>query len=194
MALITIITPTYKRNLSVVLRCVESVKSQTFKDYEHIVCSDGYFDEKIQEESILRNFKYMFSPANLGNYGAGIRTFVQNQTDSKYLVFLDDDNILYSNYLEKMISNIGLEKYVTCDILHCGMVQEFVGKTPLILKGNNIQLYWIDTLQMMVERKMFEEVGGWEMKGYCSDGYTYQKIHEIYPNHAYVSEVLAIHI
>lgn len=190
-----VITPTYKTDKQIVMRCVQSVKTQSLYgklNIEHIVCSDGYYDPELDVLSKQHGFKYMYSDKNLGHYGAGIRNFILQHLDTYYSIFLDDDNILYPNYLQRMYEKIQENDYCTCDIIHCGPVQKFVGNPPFILKGNKLEKYFIDTLQIMIRTEKMREIG-WIENGYCSDGETYEKIGKLCTG-SYVEEVLGIHI
>lgn len=190
-----IITPTYKTDKNIVLRCVQSVKSQTlYKKFniKHIICSDGYYDKELDELSKKHDFEYMYSQQNLGHYGAGIRNFVLDKLNTYYVTFLDDDNIIYPNYLQRMYETIQENDYCTCDIIHCGPVQQFVGTPPFILKGNRLEKYWIDTLQLLIRTEKMKEIR-WTENGYCSDGETYEKIGRQFTG-TYVNETLGIHI
>ncbi len=100
---ISIIIPIY--NVAPYLsKSLNSVISQTYKDYEVILINDGSTDDslKIAEEfsGKYSNF-HLYSQTNQGlsaarNYGASL-------AKGEYICFLDSDDYLEQDYLEKMV-------------------------------------------------------------------------------------------
>jgi hypothetical protein len=75
--------------------------------------------------------------------------------------------------------------------LHFGPVQQFLGVPPIVLKGEP-KLYYIDTIQIMVEAETMKEIG-WVSNDYCADGKTYEELGKKYP-HVRVNECLSAHL
>jgi glycosyltransferase involved in cell wall biosynthesis len=98
----SVITPVYNR-ADKIKRCIMSVATQCFQDYEHIVVDDGSVDSSIIEiESIvkehgLENVKLLKNSQNNGV------NFVRNQAiknaKGKYLILLDSDDYFTFNAL-----------------------------------------------------------------------------------------------
>ena len=196
---ITIITPTYNRPNSVIQRCIDSVKNQTFKDYEHIICSDGH-EDRVKElvEKQNDNKLHYFSKKRTGKYGNMIRDTCLEVSHGDYVVFVDDDNIIFPKYLEVMynsLKNSGEDVgFAVCDILHNGPLHQSIGKPPMILTGIPIKVRNIDTLQVMFKKKALINVGGWlSDKDYLADGYTLENINKFYKFYK-INEVLGVHI
>jgi glycosyltransferase involved in cell wall biosynthesis len=194
---VSVITPTIHRDIATVERCVASVRSQLYQEWEHIVCSDG---ENEQEVSALCHgiregrLLYYWSPEPQGHYGAGIRQRMHRYAKGDYLMYLDDDNIIFPDYMTKMVKalddnpNAG---FAVCHIVHMGPLPSSMGDPPKIVTGSPPRLQNIDTLQVMVRAEVAKK-HGWILDGYMSDGYTY----EMWASHAEwveVPEVLAIH-
>lgn len=100
---VTIYTPVYNTK-DYVRQCVESVLNQSFSDFEYIIldngCTDGsseilqFFADKDPRIRLIRNEKNErgTAPALLQKYAGG-----------RYLTFLDSDDWLEPDYLEKLL-------------------------------------------------------------------------------------------
>ena len=99
--------------------------------------------------------------------------------NGKYYVFLDDDNILMPDYLEKMLNALetakGGERFAICRILHFGPLLLQLGIPPIYLRGEPRAQY-IDTLQVMVEANAMRQVGWKSGQHFHSDGVTYEEL------------------
>lgn len=102
MPLVSVVITTYKRS-EMLLRAIESVLIQTYKDIEVIVVDDG------SPEPVCDSLQQIFGdrircvshPQNLGAPAArntGIR-----QSRGKYVAFLDDDDVWLPQKLEKQM-------------------------------------------------------------------------------------------
>jgi len=106
MSIISIIIPVY--NVEKYLRqCLDSIVSQTFTDFECICVNDGSTDNSL---SILQEYANkdkrlkIVSQKNEGNYSARNRGI--KLSNSEYITFIDSDDWIENNYLEKLYSNI----------------------------------------------------------------------------------------
>lgn len=101
----SVVIPAY--NLSeYIVETLESVFAQTFTDYEVILVNDGSPDTSIFEEKIkpfLSKIIYL-KQENLG--AAEARNTGILHSKSKYIAFLDGDDIWLPNYLEKQFEFI----------------------------------------------------------------------------------------
>ena len=198
--LVSIITPTYKQsNMENFHRMVQSVATQTYKNWEHIICSDGIHEENIKH--IVTAYKdprrvYMTAKQHYGGYGAYVRQEVMtDRANGKYFVFLDDDNFIFPDYISKMVKSLedarDDERFCICKILHFGPVRADVGNPPLYLRGEP-KLCFIDTLQIMVEAEAMRDIG-WVNNHYCADGYTFEELGKRY-KYTRIEDCLAVHI
>ena len=100
--MISVIIPTYNRYDNL-LNAINSVKNQTFKDYEIIVVSDGSTDKRykndIENVTMIRLPK---SSREILGYPCG--SIPRNEglikAHGEYIAFLDDDDIWMPNKLE----------------------------------------------------------------------------------------------
>jgi glycosyltransferase involved in cell wall biosynthesis len=107
MCKISIIIPVFNAE-STIERCINSIINQTYKDYEIIAVNDGSKDNSLK---LLKKYKKLLKEKliiiNQKNQGValarnnGIRT-----AKGKYLAFIDNDDYIDNNYLEKYINEI----------------------------------------------------------------------------------------
>lgn len=113
---VSVIIPTYNR-VSYIRRAIDSVLSQTYRDFEVIVVDDGSSDS---------------TKDVVAGYGAAVRyVFQQNQgpgaarnhgirvAAGAYLAFLDSDDAWLPNFLEKTVS--ALEEHPEVDVVATGI-------------------------------------------------------------------------
>lgn len=105
MPTVSIIMGTYNQ-ADFIEKSVQSVLNQTFKDYELIVINDGstdntdiIFQERIKSEKIRYYYQKNMGVANARNKGLKLAT-------GQYVVFLDSDDLLYPDYLERQVETI----------------------------------------------------------------------------------------
>ena len=87
-------------------RAVESVKNQTYKDYELLIIPDGHQWQlkesdkiKILESKITRN------------YGNSQRNIGLDKMTGAYAMFLDDDNELFPDALQRLSEALKMHSY-----------------------------------------------------------------------------------
>lgn len=126
---ISVIIPVYKV-AKYLRKCIDSVLNQTFQDFEIILVSDGPDeDDRICEEYVANDSRIsLIKGINKGLGGArnaGIRA-----AKAPYIVTIDSDDWIESQYLEKMY--YGVEQ--GADIVQCGTNIVFEGEINSHLK------------------------------------------------------------
>lgn len=104
--MISIIIPIYnaEKNLR---RCIESILSQTFSDFELILVDDGSSDNSLM---ICKEFQFqdnrirVFHKANSG--ASSTRNFGIKKAKGEYLTFSDADDWVEPTWLEDMVAHI----------------------------------------------------------------------------------------
>ncbi len=100
---ISIIIPFYNQSKKI-LDCLESIKKQTFKNFEVIVVNDGSKD--IKHIDLVRQIKNNISFARClyqENQGApSARNKGFSESNGKYIIFCDADIVMKPDMLEKM--------------------------------------------------------------------------------------------
>lgn len=116
MTKFSIIVPVYNTE-KYLRRCLDSIKNQTFKDFECIIVNDGSTDNSI---NVIK--KYLddkrFILIDKENEGVSIaRNFGVKIAKGDFLLFIDSDDYVSNNYLD--IINNNLE--VDLDVLKFGV-------------------------------------------------------------------------
>ncbi len=103
MPKVSVIIPTYNR-ADLILPAVESVTTQTFKDYEIIVLDDGSTDNTamVLEPLINRQVIKYFYQENQGESAA--RNHAMRLAKGDYFAFLDSDDLFLPTKLEKQVA------------------------------------------------------------------------------------------
>lgn len=104
--LISVIIPTYKRNDTLV-RAINSVKNQTYKNIEIIVVDDNakFLEIREKNKEIIKKYDDIIFIENKENLGGGISRNVGIQrATGKFIAFLDDDDEFYPNKLEEQFN------------------------------------------------------------------------------------------
>lgn len=117
MSLVSIIIPAYNTE-RYIRKCVESVMAQTYKNIEIIIINDGSSDStaSIIEELKLKDNRIIVIHQNNGGIGAARKTGL-SIAKGKYFQFIDSDDWVENNYIEKMY--ILAEEYAA-DIVESG--------------------------------------------------------------------------
>lgn len=113
MQLVSVIIPTYKRNIEMLERAILSVVNQTYKNIEILLIDDNienYFSGRVQEAVCKINDDRIVLIKNEQNIGgAASRNKGGKIASGYYISFLDDDDFYISDKIEKQVSYI--EKY-----------------------------------------------------------------------------------
>ena len=111
--------------------CLDSVISQTYKNYEIIVVDDCSTDNTMNILKKYNNIKILSTPKNLRQGAA--RNIALDNCSGDYIIFLDSDDFLYSpDVLAKLENKIIKTSYP--DIIYLGL--EMFGNRNLSLIPN----------------------------------------------------------
>jgi glycosyltransferase len=144
--LISVIVPVYnaERFLS---KCIESILDQTFKDFELLLINDGSKDKSLDIcNEYFEKFPNKIKIFNNKNMGcSATRNFGIEHSQGNYLLFIDSDDWIEKDMLEKMYQKTLQED---SDVVISGIFREdnilnVVSKqTP---KYTNNPYFWFDT-------------------------------------------------
>ena len=100
MKTISILMATYNPNLSYLKLCLDSIESQTFKDFQLILVDDGCSNCNLEEvlKSYSFEYKIIRNETNLGLPASLNKGLLY--CDSEYIARMDDDDIMMQNRLE----------------------------------------------------------------------------------------------
>ena len=155
--MISVVIPTHNR-YNHLLKAVESVKNQTYKNIEIIVVDDGSTD-KSYEKNIdgVKMIHLEKSTKNWLGYGCGAhpRNVGMKEAKGKYIAFLDDDDIWLPEKLEKQVN--AMKK--TNTKMSCS--EGYIGK-GIYNKDEKYKLYngeyWYDDLCKKLGAKDFPDI------------------------------------
>ena len=197
---VTVITPTFRRDPRVVSRCLDCVRLQTLADVEQLVCSDGAPEPQIAslvgglgDARVTYHHTIGKKP---GDYGNTVRSEMLARAAGEFVFFFDDDNLILPHYLERMVGAIreSGKDFAVCRVVHFGPLNpDAVGSPPQVLRGDPVKLHHVDTLQVVARTEAMREVGWDTEHGYLADGHTLQALGEKF-EHVEVPEVLGFHM
>jgi len=169
MALISIITPTRNRP-ELLKRCIRAIQHQEFKDYEHIIVSDGCsLTESVVREFNDEHIKFYYMKRDFNSCsGALARNFGIKQATSNFIVYCDDDNILLPNHCLVHYNELKKEEY------ECVFSREYVILNESYKNVFKRELFdysgyshiipkdiWYDTMMIGHTKSFIEKYGGW---------------------------------
>lgn len=100
--LISVIIPVYNSETTIE-RCIRSLKTQTYDNYEVIFINDGSTDNSKQILEAICKQEDNYSLITINNSGAGMaRNHGIDQAKGSYICFVDVDDIVSPNYLTKL--------------------------------------------------------------------------------------------
>jgi glycosyltransferase involved in cell wall biosynthesis len=100
--LVSVIIPTYKRDIEMLTNAIDSVLAQTYAPIEIIVINDNPLDQIIESQLKKYPIKYVQNPTNLG--GAFARNEGIEHASGDYITFLDDDDIYLPKKIETQVA------------------------------------------------------------------------------------------
>jgi len=166
MAEVSIIIPAYNQALYL-KETLDSVRAQTYKDYECIIVDDGSTDDTFAVASKYcsdNRIKYYYQ-TNKGLACARNKGIILSK--GKYLHFLDSDDLIYPNFLEEMIRSF--KENFKVDILISAWIYIDEKGTKISRKIGPVRSrnYFEDLLLQnlfpihaaVVNRKLFDKVG-----------------------------------
>ncbi|MGO5013585.1 glycosyltransferase family 2 protein [Niallia sp. Sow4_A1] len=103
--LISVVIPTYNR-ASIILRTLDSVFAQTYKNYEVIVVDDASIDDTENVIKNIKNNRVKFIKHEYNMNGSKARNTGILKSSGEYIAFLDSDDEWKPTKLEEQISHI----------------------------------------------------------------------------------------
>ena len=176
--MISVIVPVYN-TVNYVRYCVESILSQTMKDFELILVDDGSSDgsEKICDEYSKNNLNVIsLHQKNKGVSAA--RNLGIEMASGDYIVFVDSDDWVESDYLEILLRNMTRGGMSACRLEENNKDQKSKERTTYYLSTEKAQIsvFSYDGMQgfpvtKMVDRKAILEndIRFDETIGICED-------------------------
>lgn len=163
-------------------RCLDSIRKQSFKDYEVILLHDGELlhDWNIRKWSKLR---IEVLPKRYNDWGHTPRDLGMIMARGDYIIHTNSDNEMYKEVLlvlSKTIKKTGYGVRYILPVMMMGMREGGFYDIPrdyskrLTLKGNPAQGK-IDLMQLVMRKDEWMKFGGWKDKTIDSDGKLYEE-------------------
>ena len=100
MPYFTIIIPAYNAEKTI-LKCLDSIRNQTFSDFEAIIINDGSIDKTSLIINSYAKIDSRFKVINKKNEGVSIaRNLGLKMAQGKYIAFIDSDDFIHPDYLK----------------------------------------------------------------------------------------------
>lgn len=107
---ISIIVPAYNSEMFIE-KCIETVANQTYKDFEMLIINDGSTDSTLEIiNKKMKEYDWL-KVYTIENHGQGYaRNLGVEKAEGDYILFLDSDDLLKSDALEKTYKKIVKDK------------------------------------------------------------------------------------
>ena len=170
--LVSVIIPTYKRS-DTLIRAIESVFSQTYKNIELIVVDDNADFPEVRKENLrnISEYSKIVFIQNKTNLGGGLsRNAGIDAASGDYIAFLDDDDEYLPEKIEKQMNLILKKKENNVAVVYCYAEMINVDGTSYTYKndieGNalleNIEHCIAPTSFWLCDKNIIKSVGGFE--------------------------------
>lgn len=149
MEKVTIIIPAYNAE-ETVGRCVDSVLRQTYKNIEVLIVNDGSTDRTRECCEMYKSKDTRIHIYNQENQGvSGARNLGIEKASGKYIQFVDCDDYIEENMVEKLVEKMNKSEAV--GLVSCGCVEDKEGIQKSISILSQEELSQIETLRAMLE-------------------------------------------
>ncbi len=163
--LVSIIMPAFNAEKTI-LESIESVLSQTYRNWELIVINDGSLDRTSAVVLAINDERLRLIEQENGGV-AKARNNGINNAKGEYIAFLDSDDLWLEDKLEKQVSVLVVGKHVMCysktwcfrDSLN-QISDSFVNIAMNFEDKDKILIYdFIPTLTVLISKEVLDEVG-----------------------------------
>ena len=187
---ISIIMPTYNR-ANFIREALDSIKRQTFKDYEIIVVDDGSTDNTKEVLENDEGIRYLL----LEHGGiATARNAAVSAARGKWIAFLDSDDLWKEEKLQKQVDYI--QAHPDCRIVYTKF-SNFTDIPEAALDQRQQELLQVDDIEWylpsaLVDARLFAEVGVFDKKWEPNDDTEWNfrlKFYQVNMSHC-INEVL----
>ena len=173
---ISIITPVYDNGkeytglkwLDILNICLNN---QIEQDFEWLIMYDGKSEECEEQVKKYNKARYFESEKRQGNWGNFSRDFCSRQALGEYLVFIDQDNIIFKDYLSKLSSLLDTNNEI--GIALCPIYLSKSCAIKIVLP--DIMTRSINTLMFMVRKSIFAVDFWWARLRGSGDEFTILK-------------------
>jgi teichuronic acid biosynthesis glycosyltransferase TuaG len=175
--LVSIIIPVYNTS-QFILETLESVKKQTYTNWEIILVNDCSTDNTLE---IVTNFSNGITNSincvsNSKNSGASYsRNYGVAHASGDWLALLDGDDVWLPNHLETLIDIVSKDSKIRIAYSGCFVFKNHIGNiifkqeiTEFMLRSFNVSLYThqigINPCTVLIDIKTWKSIGGLDLK------------------------------
>ena len=174
---VSVIIPVYNRPGELV-RAVRSVLNQTFTNFELVVVDDGSNRSHFEARQLLEEEGQRFLSTERSGVSAA-RNFGVLNSDSKYLAFLDSDDVWFPEKLEKQVAYFESSP----EIEICQTEERWIRKGRFVnpkayhAKPNgeaffsSLRRCCISPSSVMIKRSLFQRLGGFDERMFVCEDY-----------------------
>lgn len=174
----TIIIATYNRQ-KLLSEAIDSVLSQSYKNFELIIVNDCSTDNTLEYLSTLTNENIKVFSNKKNMHVSYSRNFGIDNAGGEWIVFLDDDDTMMSNKLEVLYSAI--QKYENITFIHHSVLIDYVGDNKKRISSNSASNNYRDDIlttniigtpnHVCIRKDILISVGGFDLELNSSEDY-----------------------
>lgn len=152
---VTIVTATFRRP-DALKEAIQSVRAQTYSNWEHIIVCDGRdrtVERLVQNIGDPRIRALSTWPFHI--IGTYQKNYALLHADGEFVLYLDDDNVVEPHCLATMTAGFESDRigYVVCPVRY--------GESGIMAPKPDFKVQEIDTLNFMIRRDLVEKTWGW---------------------------------
>lgn len=162
-----------------ILRGLESLANQNFKDFDLIICHDGpksksYIDEGIDFQSMGLNPLLINTKDRMNLYGHPsadlAMKYAYTNGIGEYYIQFNIDNVFTEDAFEKIDDYISKseDEVFIFDVYHWKLGKTLAGNKPVINE--------IDAMQLVAHRDVWKQNNFWHSNDFAADGIIYEDI------------------
>jgi glycosyltransferase involved in cell wall biosynthesis len=102
-SIVSIVLPTYNR-AALIMETIESVRAQTYPNWELIVVDDGSNDDTVPNITALNEPRIKVIEAGRIGIGGRIKNIGMNNAKGELIAFIDSDDLWHPSKLEKQVN------------------------------------------------------------------------------------------
>lgn len=167
MEIVSIVIPVYNCE-KYILNCLDSVKAQTYSNWECIIVNDGSSDntKSICEEYCKKDLRFKYYEKENGG-AASARKFGVEKAIGNWIFFSDGDDIIPENSLFSLLSHdngqcdiiAGTILYESTDTLYYTKSREVSTSTDTYIRYLLEHSTYIGPCSKLIKRELFRKIG-----------------------------------
>lgn len=152
-------------------RLLDSLKNQSFKDFEVIFVHDGPLTRRLGLDSDGLNFKLYTSLVRENKWGHNCRDIGIKKSTGTYLLITNADNVYYDSLqsIHDVIVKSGFKEFYTTQVKMMGMHSHISYDKPRnynihhVLDGT-VAFCRIDLMQLIIRGDVLRKTGWWDLR------------------------------